>query len=311
MKYDYKFGNNYFNYFNDIGFKTLKYNILAPEQSQKEQPGMEYLMNPRPIFDNPNYKGSNKLKGKVAIITGGDSGIGRAVAISYVKEGAKLEAENTLKIIQGKQFDLPIFYDMEESEQANLGKDTLTEMANEWCRIIKNAGYNAGIYANLNWFKNYLNPYEIKKEENYIWLALWNNDENPNVDFPVDFWQYSSKGKLDGIKSFVDLDKSYTKDFPQHGENLKTNEDLATEVIHGLWGNGGERKDRLTKAGYNYDEIQRIVNERLLGKKKSNYDLATEVIRGLWGNGGERKDRLTNAGYNYNEIQKIVNERLK
>ena len=230
---------------------------------------------------------------------------------AYVKEGAKLEAENTLKIIQGKQFDLPIFYDMEESEQANLGKDTLTEMANEWCRIIKNAGYNAGIYANLNWFKNYLNPYEIKKEENYIWLALWNNDENPNVDFPVDFWQYSSKGKLDGIKSFVDLDKSYTKDFPQHGENLKTNEDLATEVIHGLWGNGGERKDRLTKAGYNYDEIQRIVNERLLGKKKSNYDLATEVIRGLWGNGGERKDRLTNAGYNYNEIQKIVNERLK
>ena len=45
-------------------------------------------MNPRPIFDN--YKGSNKLKGKVAIITGGDSGIGRAVAVAYAKEGAKV-----------------------------------------------------------------------------------------------------------------------------------------------------------------------------------------------------------------------------
>ena len=229
---------------------------------------------------------------------------------AYVKTNAKLEAENTLEIIKGKQFDLPIFYDMEESKQALLGKEVLTEMANEWCRIIKNAGYKAGVYANLNWFKNYLNPYEIKAEENYIWLALWNNDENPNVDFPVDFWQYSSKGKLDGIKGRVDLDKSYTQDFPQPVENLKTNEDLATEVIQGLWGNGGERKDKLTNAGYNYNEIQKIVNKRLLGNKKSNEDLATEVIQGKWGNGRERKDRLINAGYNYNEIQKIVNERL-
>ena len=232
---------------------------------------------------------------------------------AYVKEGAKLEAENTLKIIKGKQFDLPIFYDMEESKQALLGKEVLTEMANEWCRILKNAGYKAGVYANLNWFKNYLNPYEIKAEGNYIWLALWNNDENPNVQFPVDFWQYSSKGKLDGIEGRVDLDKCYVESFQQPDDSVvyKTNEDLATEVIQGKWGNGQERKDRLTKAGYNYNEIQKIVNYRLLGNKKSNYDLATEVIQGLWGNGQERKDKLTNAGYNYNEIQKIVNERLK
>lgn len=90
MNYDYKFGNNYYKYKGRTGIKSTVYNILAPEQSQSDQPGMEYLMNPLPIFDNPNYKGSGKLKGKVAIITGGDSGIGRACAIAYVKEGAKV-----------------------------------------------------------------------------------------------------------------------------------------------------------------------------------------------------------------------------
>ena len=72
------------------GYKCTKYKLQFPPQHQDVQPGMEYLMKPRPIFDNPNYQGSNKLKDKVAIITGGDSGIGRAVAISYVKEGAKV-----------------------------------------------------------------------------------------------------------------------------------------------------------------------------------------------------------------------------
>lgn len=72
------------------GWKCTNFKIKYPPQEQNTQPGMEYLMKPRPIFDNPNYKGSDKLKNKVAIITGGDSGIGRAVAISYVKEGASV-----------------------------------------------------------------------------------------------------------------------------------------------------------------------------------------------------------------------------
>ena len=72
------------------GLKCTEFKVQFPPQCQCEQPGMEYLMQPRPIFDNPNYIGSNKLKDKVAIITGGDSGIGRAVAVAYVKEGAKV-----------------------------------------------------------------------------------------------------------------------------------------------------------------------------------------------------------------------------
>lgn len=90
MNYDYKYGNKFYNYFNDIGIESIKYKIIAPEQEQNCQPGMEYLMNPRPIFDNPEYKGSGKLKGKVAIITGGDSGLGRSAAVYFAKEDAKI-----------------------------------------------------------------------------------------------------------------------------------------------------------------------------------------------------------------------------
>lgn len=74
----------------DIGTICKDYIVKAPPQSQNIQPGIEYLMNPQPIFDNPNYIGSNKLQNKVAIITGGDSGIGRSVAVHFAKEGANV-----------------------------------------------------------------------------------------------------------------------------------------------------------------------------------------------------------------------------
>lgn len=80
-----------------------------PNQKQVKQPGLESLMNPIPISYDPSYKGSDKLLNKVAIITGGDSGIGKAVAIAYAKEGADIsiiyydehdDANETQKLVQ-------------------------------------------------------------------------------------------------------------------------------------------------------------------------------------------------------------------
>ena len=61
---------------------------INPPQQQDQQPGIEAEMTPRPQADDPGYRGSDKLQGKAALITGGDSGIGRAVAVFFAKEGA-------------------------------------------------------------------------------------------------------------------------------------------------------------------------------------------------------------------------------
>ncbi|RHW39294.1 SDR family oxidoreductase [Lysinibacillus yapensis] len=74
----------------DVKKKVVEQPIAFPPQHQQQTPGFEWAMDPRPIFDYEGFKGSEKLKGKAALITGGDSGIGRAVAVAYAKEGADL-----------------------------------------------------------------------------------------------------------------------------------------------------------------------------------------------------------------------------
>lgn len=82
-----------------------------PAQHQERKPGLESEMTPKPEYDDPNYKGSGKLQDKVALITGGDSGIGRSVAVYYAKEGADVaivyldetnDAQETKKAVEAQ-----------------------------------------------------------------------------------------------------------------------------------------------------------------------------------------------------------------
>lgn len=91
------------------------------------------------------------------------------------------------------------------------------------------------------------------------------------------------------------------------------NDEVANQVIAGSWGNGDDRRNRLQAAGYDYNAVQALVNQKLgqgVSGKKSNDQVANEVLAGQWGNGQERKDRLAAAGYDFGTIQSLVNRKL-
>ncbi len=125
---------------------------------------------------------------------------------SYAVDSADAvkEAKACLQVIKGKTFDLPVFYDMEDSSQISFGKSTLTGMARAFLDEIKKAGFSAGIYANANWFSNYLD-YDSLYKDYFVWLAQYNDV----AEFKCDIWQYTSGGKVSGVSGNVDMNIIY------------------------------------------------------------------------------------------------------
>ena len=109
----------------------------------------------------------------------------------------------------------------------------------------------------------------------------------------------------------VMYNENIIKESGSSGDNDKTVDELAQEVIEGKWGNNEERKKKLEAAGYNYDEVQDRVNEILLGNiQEPITEVAKDVIAGKYGNGTERKEKLEAAGYDYDTVQAKVNQLL-
>ncbi len=121
-------------------------------------------------------------------------------------EEAKEEAEFVLNIIKDYNIKYPVAFDWEHFEDDvartdNVDRETLTDMAREFCTVIDNAGYNSIIYANrsLLYFE-----YDLARLADIeIWLASYENTPNFYYDFGI--WQYTTEGTVDGINGTVDL----------------------------------------------------------------------------------------------------------
>lgn len=183
---------------------------------------------------------------------------------------AQAEARHCLDLVReyGK-LDLPIYYDEEESYQFSRAK----ELAIAFCTVIESAGYWAGIYSSSSKWQSVLYGLDSYTK----WCANWGNNTRPahNCGKPnvsgCDIHQYSSVGTVSGIAGDVDMNELYrtslfddiagkSSDTPAP-KPKKSNAEVAVEVWEGKWGDGDERKRRLTEAGYDYDAIQNIVND--------------------------------------------------
>lgn len=179
--------------------------------------------------------------------------------------------ENCLK---GKQFEYPIYIDVENNQWQASNAKGVTDAIIGFCETLEAKGYWVGIYANTYWFTSKIQTNRLNAYTK--WVARWSATKPSFPWNAFDIWQNSDNGSAGGRR--VDTNISY-KDFPSiikaAGKNgfkktptpaKKSVDEIAQEVIKGAWGNGSERKKKLAEAGYSYDAVQEAVNNLLKEK---------------------------------------------
>ena len=213
---------------------------------------------------------------------------------------------NTIALYK-ENITLKVWCDYEYDSDNNSIKNGVVQTKESRTRIVKafnhyleEKGWDVGVYANPDYIKNKF----LDLSEYPLWLAYYNNNENNAKKYNPIMWQYSSKGTVAGIKGNVDMNYCYV----WRGKSIN---EVAREVLAGVWGNGEERRKKLIEAGYDYKTVQKVVNELMGEGTKNEVEIAKEVLLGEWGTGEERKRKLTEAGYDYVSVQKMVNELLR
>lgn len=228
------------------------------------------------------------------------------------KNKVACEVSHIKRLLNGKKVTAPIYIDIENTKGLDwrtISNEAMLSIMQEFNSQLNALGYKMGIYSSRSAFWN-----EKMSDPWYDNISKWVAEYGDKVnDFSrtYDIWQYTSKGSINGINGNVDMNVMYKDVLTAEPMPIaKTNEEIATEVINGVWGNGEERKAKLTAAGYDYNAVQAIVNQKCASPLKSNEEIAQEVLNGKWGNGADRKNRLSAAGYNYEAVQNIVNQKV-
>lgn len=130
---------------------------------------------------------------------------------SYAKTEAEArqEAAVCLEIIKGKQFEYPIYFDLEESSQFRLGKSACSGMVSAFCSELEKAGYFAGLYISRSPLQTYITSEVANRYA--LWIAEYASRCNYSGSYGM--WQYSSSGTVPGISGKVDMDYCY-EDYP-------------------------------------------------------------------------------------------------
>lgn len=120
-------------------------------------------------------------------------------------EDARREADICLEVIKGKQFEYPIYFDLEEQSQFAKGRTFCSDLVKAFCDRLEKAGYFAGLYISRSPLQQYISADVAKRYA--LWIAEYGSKCNYNGTYGI--WQYSSTGRVNGISGSVDMDISY------------------------------------------------------------------------------------------------------
>ena len=152
--------------------------------------------------------------------------------------------------LKGKQFEFPIYIDVEDDHHQMGNKQGTTDAIIGFCETLENLGFYAGVYANLNWFNNYIELDRIKRFDK--WLAQWSSKPTETLKFGL--WQNSSNGNVSGKR--VDTNISFY-DFPNIMKNKKLNgfsDEIKPETIY-IVKQGDNLSSIAKKFGTTYQKI--------------------------------------------------------
>ena len=151
------------------------------------------------------------------------------------------EIKHCLRLIKNFKPTLPIFFDVEEKRQQNLGTDVITDYVIKFCEELKKNGYKSGVYANKWWLSSILDYDRLSKHIDYIWVAQYNTECTFKGKY--DIWQFTSTGTLKGVNGYVDLNYLINEELLNlDKENEKPKEDKQDTIIYKV-----VKNDNLTK----------------------------------------------------------------